>query len=42
MLVRIILGLGVTVVGYRTLRFPGFYVADSGNDIDWAVWEPEA
>ena len=33
--------LGVTVVGYRTLRFPGFYVADSGNDIDWAVWEPE-
>jgi pseudouridine-5'-phosphate glycosidase len=33
--------LGVTVVGYRTLRFPGFYVADSGNDIDWAAWEPE-
>jgi len=32
--------LGVTVVGYRTLRFPGFYVADSGNDIDWAVSEP--
>lgn len=33
--------LGVTVVGYRTLRFPGFYVADSGNDIDWAAGEPE-
>jgi pseudouridine-5'-phosphate glycosidase len=33
--------LGVTVVGYRTLRFPGFYVADSGHDIDWAAGEPE-
>ena len=33
--------LGVTVVGYRTLRFPGFYVADSGHDLDWAVSEPE-
>ena len=32
--------LGVTVVGYRTLRFPGFYVADSGNDLDWAVSDP--
>ena len=33
--------LGVTVVGYRTLRFPGFYVADSGNDLDWAVSDPD-
>jgi pseudouridine-5'-phosphate glycosidase len=33
--------LGVTVVGYRTLRFPGFYVADSGHDLDWAVSEPD-
>ena len=33
--------LGVTVVGYRTLRFPGFYVADSGYDLDWAVSDPE-
>jgi pseudouridine-5'-phosphate glycosidase len=32
--------LGVTVVGYRTSRFPGFYVADSGNDLDWAVSDP--
>jgi pseudouridine-5'-phosphate glycosidase len=33
--------LGVTVIGYQTLRFPGFYVADSGNDIEWAVFEPD-
>jgi len=33
--------LGITVVGYRTLRFPGFYVADSGHDIDWAVSDPD-
>ena len=33
--------LGVTVVGFRTLRFPGFYVADSGNDIEWSASEPE-
>lgn len=32
--------LSVTVVGYRTLRFPGFYVADSGSSIDWAVETP--
>jgi pseudouridine-5'-phosphate glycosidase len=29
--------LGVTVAGYRTLRFPGFYVADSGHDLEWSV-----
>ncbi|AOD22491.1 pseudouridine-5'-phosphate glycosidase [Rhodococcus sp. D-6] len=26
--------LGVVVVGYRTTRFPGFYVRDSGCDVD--------
>ncbi|MCU1607462.1 MAG: Indigoidine synthase [Modestobacter sp.] len=29
--------LSVSVVGYRTLRFPGFYVADSGHPLDWSV-----
>ncbi|MBO0869174.1 MAG: pseudouridine-5'-phosphate glycosidase [Micromonosporaceae bacterium] len=29
--------LGVTVVGYRTRRFPGFFVTDSGHDLDWSV-----
>jgi pseudouridine-5'-phosphate glycosidase len=29
--------LSVTVVGYRTRRFPGFYVADSGHPLDWSV-----
>jgi pseudouridylate synthase len=29
--------LSVTVVGYRTRRFPGFYVADSGCAVDWSV-----
>ena len=29
--------LSVTIVGYRTLRFPGFYVADSGQPLDWSV-----
>jgi pseudouridine-5'-phosphate glycosidase len=33
--------LSVTVVGYRTTRFPGFYVADSGSSLDWAVADPE-
>ncbi|HSK99608.1 MAG TPA: pseudouridine-5'-phosphate glycosidase [Rubrobacteraceae bacterium] len=28
---------GVPVVGFRTLRFPGFYLADSGSSLDWAV-----
>ena len=32
--------LGVSVVGFGTLRFPGFYVADSGYDIEWSVAEP--
>jgi pseudouridine-5'-phosphate glycosidase len=33
--------LSVTVVGYRTTAFPGFYVADSGSQVDWAVETPE-
>lgn len=33
--------LSVTVVGYRTTTFPGFYVADSGASVDWAVEDPE-
>jgi pseudouridine-5'-phosphate glycosidase len=27
--------LGVPVVGFRTNRFPAFYLTDSGHDIDW-------
>ncbi|HLL97429.1 MAG TPA: pseudouridine-5'-phosphate glycosidase, partial [Rubrobacteraceae bacterium] len=29
--------LGVPVVGFRTRRFPGFYLTDSGSRLDWAV-----
>lgn len=29
--------LNVPVVGYRTLRFPGFYLTDSGFPLDWSV-----
>ena len=29
--------LGVAVVGYRTSRFPAFYLTDSGQDLDWRV-----
>jgi pseudouridine-5'-phosphate glycosidase len=32
--------LSVTVVGYRTTSFPGFYVADSGAPLDWSVEDP--
>jgi pseudouridine-5'-phosphate glycosidase len=32
--------LSVTVLGYRTRRFPGFYVADSGSPVDWSVQTP--
>ena len=28
---------GVPVVGFRTLRFPGFYLTDSGRSVDWSV-----
>jgi pseudouridine-5'-phosphate glycosidase len=34
--------LNVTVVGYRTRRFPGFFVADSGFGLDWSVETPHA
>ncbi|GAA1590358.1 MULTISPECIES: pseudouridine-5'-phosphate glycosidase [Streptomyces] len=33
--------LGVAVVGYGTERFPGFYLADSGEPVDWTVHRPE-
>ncbi|WP_189082328.1 pseudouridine-5'-phosphate glycosidase [Mangrovihabitans endophyticus] len=29
--------LGVTVAGYRTRRFPGFFVTDGGFDLDWSL-----
>jgi pseudouridylate synthase len=33
--------LGVAVVGYRTHRFPGFFVTDGGFDLDWSVESPQ-
>ncbi|HEX6683133.1 MAG TPA: pseudouridine-5'-phosphate glycosidase [Candidatus Limnocylindrales bacterium] len=32
--------LGVGVVGYGTNRFPGFFVSDSGFEVDWRVDSP--
>ena len=32
---------GVPVVGFRTRRFPGFYLADSGQTVDWLVEDEE-
>jgi pseudouridine-5'-phosphate glycosidase len=32
--------LGVTVVGYRTRQFPGFYLSDSGFGLDWSLDSP--
>jgi len=29
--------LNVTVLGFRTRRFPGFYLTDSGHTLDWSV-----
>jgi len=29
--------LGVSVAGWRTNRFPGFYLTDGGYDLDWRV-----
>ena len=29
--------VGVPVVGFRTDRFPGFYLTDSGSPLDWSV-----
>ncbi|MCW6009536.1 pseudouridine-5'-phosphate glycosidase [Micromonospora sp. CPCC 205371] len=34
--------LGVTVLGYGTRRFPGFFITDSGFELDWSVDSPEA
>jgi pseudouridine-5'-phosphate glycosidase len=34
--------LNVTVIGYRTNRFPGFYLTDSGFSLDWTVESPRA
>jgi pseudouridine-5'-phosphate glycosidase len=33
--------LGVAVAGYGTRRFPGFFVTDSGFDVDWQLDSPE-
>jgi pseudouridine-5'-phosphate glycosidase len=33
--------LSVTVIGYQTSRFPGFYLADSGFTLDWTVQTPK-
>jgi pseudouridylate synthase len=33
--------LGVTVLGYGTDRFPGFYLTDAGFGLDWRVDSPE-
>jgi pseudouridine-5'-phosphate glycosidase len=32
--------LGVPVIGYGTRRFPGFYVPDSGCNLEWCVDTP--
>jgi len=32
--------LGVAVIGYRTDRFPCFYLADSGHSVGWRVETP--
>jgi len=34
--------LGVSVVGYGTRRFPGFYLTDAGFDLDWSADDPAA
>jgi pseudouridylate synthase len=33
--------LSVAVVGYRTSRFPAFWLSDSGYDLDWRAEGPE-
>ncbi|MGX6602548.1 pseudouridine-5'-phosphate glycosidase [Micromonosporaceae bacterium Da 78-11] len=32
--------LGVAVAGYRTQRFPGFFITDGGFDVDWSLDSP--
>jgi pseudouridine-5'-phosphate glycosidase len=33
--------LGVSIAGYRTDRFPGFYLSDSGHPVPWRLDTPE-
>ncbi|MEO6821447.1 MAG: pseudouridine-5'-phosphate glycosidase [Candidatus Nanopelagicales bacterium] len=33
--------LNIPVLGYRTDRFPGFYLADSGQPVPWTIDTPE-
>lgn len=33
--------LNVPVVGFKTRRFPGFYLTDSGQPLDWSVEDEE-
>ncbi len=33
--------LGVPVAGFRTTRFPGFYLTDSGSPLDWMLENEE-
>jgi pseudouridine-5'-phosphate glycosidase len=33
--------LGVSVAGYRTRRFPGFFLTDGGFDLDWQLDSPQ-
>ncbi|MER6753894.1 pseudouridine-5'-phosphate glycosidase [Micromonospora echinofusca] len=33
--------LGVGVVGFRTRRFPGFFITDGGFDLDWSLESAE-
>lgn len=33
--------LSVPIVGYKTSRFPGFYLADSGFDLEYRVESPK-
>jgi pseudouridylate synthase len=33
--------LGVAVAGYRTRRFPGFFVTDGGAELGWSLDSPE-
>src|SRR5215471_6242436 len=32
--------LGVAIVGFRTSRFPAFYLSDSGQELDWRLDSP--
>jgi len=33
--------LGIGVAGYRTDRFPGFYLTDSGHPVSWRLDTPD-